>query len=693
MTFASSGASKAMLICTVTTVPSGLATGIVSMAIPVLGVAVTAVTPWKFWPRMVMVKVCPRLLRIGVIESMFGGTPVPILKVFDLNGANSTRVVPRRTVTARKPADAPASTAIGTETWLPSGAATGVPTVMLLSGATETLVTSFSAKPEIVNVPDTPGESGGVETPVAIGPTATPTSGALANVVGAAGGFGSCSTTPSAGALNGPKSRGGGGVPSCRMTPSTGEATGVTTAPTAAVTVIVFCAVKTSDEVPAGVVTVTARGPVAAAALKVTVIGVPAGSTVGGLLMVIPLGGDTPTALAFWKFRPRIVSVTAGAPVCRKVGEIESKTAGGAITRNCAEIALENGTEAVPASTRTARIVCGAFAAMVALTVTDLPSALTAGVPSVTPSGGESCTEVTPCSWSPVSVNVVVSPIIPTAGVRPMMTLPRLTPTGKENAFWFAARGGVPSCRTTPRSGEETGVIGADWIWSGFTTLKVLAEVAVALDIPPGVTTCTSRSPVGAFAAIDSLTVASTPGYIKISGVPVFPSDPSTLASALALASTEIPVPGVSFTACIFWKLPPRVVSVPVVPTVAKIGLIEAISGGGSVMRILSAFGGTGRYGCCAPASTTFVIMFVIVVLIRFVSAAVSPVGMKVATVTGTVTERPSGATLNAPKVIAVYTSAGVMLTPVTPPSSLPLITTSVGPVSRVSLFGVTLLI
>src|SRR6266581_9726519 len=108
--------------------------------------------------------------------------------------------------------------------------------------------------------------------------------------------------------------------------------------------------------------------------------------------MLMPVGGVTATALAFWKLRPRIVSVTA-VPVFRKLGVIESKTGGGALTRNCAEIGLENGTEAVPARTRTARIVCGAFAAMVALAVTDLPSALTLGTPSVTPSGGESCTE------------------------------------------------------------------------------------------------------------------------------------------------------------------------------------------------------------------------------------------------------------------------------------------------------------
>src|SRR5437879_1865082 len=112
--------------------------------------------------------------------------------------------------------------------------------------------------------------------------------------------------------------------------------------------------------------------------------------------MPMPVGGVTATTLAFWKLRPRIVSETAGAPVTRKLGVIESKTGGGALTLNWAVVALENGTEAVPARTRTVRIVCGAFAAMVALAVTDLPSGLTVGAPSVTPSGGASCTEVTP---------------------------------------------------------------------------------------------------------------------------------------------------------------------------------------------------------------------------------------------------------------------------------------------------------
>src|SRR5213592_3075156 len=99
---------------------------------------------------------------------------------------------------------------------------------MLAEGTIATLVTSFSAKPEVVSVPDVLGESGGAETPVAIGPTATPTFGAVVNVVGAGGGLGSWSTTPSVGALTGPRICGGGGVLSCTTTPSTGEATGVT---------------------------------------------------------------------------------------------------------------------------------------------------------------------------------------------------------------------------------------------------------------------------------------------------------------------------------------------------------------------------------------------------------------------------------------------------------------------------------
>src|SRR5712691_4107173 len=149
----------------------------------------------------------------------------------------------------------------------------GVPTNMLVEGTIATLVTSPSANPEIVSVPEEFGESGGAETPVAIGPTATPTFGAVVNVVGAGGGLGSWSTTPSVGALTGPTICGGGGVLYCTTTPSTGDATGFTESMTVGVIVIVLAAVKASDEVPPGVVTVTARGPVAAlaAALSVTV--------------------------------------------------------------------------------------------------------------------------------------------------------------------------------------------------------------------------------------------------------------------------------------------------------------------------------------------------------------------------------------------------------------------------------------
>src|SRR6266513_11203 len=189
--------------------------------------------------------------------------------------------------------------------------------------------------------------------------------------------------------MNGPVDGGGGGLPSCKTTPSEGEVTGVTVSPAALVIVIVFSGARTVEEVPAGVVTVTARGPVAAleAALRLTVTCLPVGSIVGGLLMLMPSGGATPTALAFWKLSPRIVSVVAGAPVCRKFGVIDRSTGSGALTRNCAESGLENGTAAAPARTCTARIACGALEAIVALKVTEPPSALATGALRVTPSG------------------------------------------------------------------------------------------------------------------------------------------------------------------------------------------------------------------------------------------------------------------------------------------------------------------
>src|SRR5712691_3172696 len=273
MTFASSGASDAMVIRTVPVVPSAVTVGELSITMPAAGVAVTAVTPWKFWPRMVMVKVWPRLLRIGVIESMFG-KPTPTRNVLLPAGANSTRAVPRRTCAPRRPAAAPACTVIGADTCVPSGATLSAPSTMPSGGTTDTVVTSCSAKPEIVNVPNVLGESGGAWTPVATGPSATPRLRETAKVVGAGGAAESCSNTPTMGAYTGPMICCGGGASLCNRTPSRGEFTGDTRGPAALVMVMVFSAVNALDEVPAGVVTVTARGPVAAsaAALSVTVI-------------------------------------------------------------------------------------------------------------------------------------------------------------------------------------------------------------------------------------------------------------------------------------------------------------------------------------------------------------------------------------------------------------------------------------
>src|SRR5712691_1071225 len=358
ITFASSGASVAIAILTSSWVPAALTVGALSMNIPVAGVAVIAVVPWKFWPRMVMVNICPRLARIGLIESRFGA-PTPMRKVFAIGVANGTVVVPRNIWTPRRLAAAPAWTVMGTDIWVPSGAIVKAPRVILSGGMIETLVTSFRATPEIVSVPAVLGETGVVETPVATAPTATPNCNDSANVGGAAGGLGSCRTTPRAAAATGPTTCGGGGVPSCSTTPSATDVTGVMVEPAALVIVIVVCGVKVSEEVPAGVVTVTARAPVAAfaVALTVTVICVPLASTVGGLLMLIPLGGDTPTALAFWKLSPRTVSITAGASVCRKFGVTDWSTARGALTRNCAATGLAKGTSAAPAFTLAPRIV------------------------------------------------------------------------------------------------------------------------------------------------------------------------------------------------------------------------------------------------------------------------------------------------------------------------------------------------
>src|SRR5712692_3667652 len=106
--------------------------------------------------------------------------------------------------------------------------------------------------------------------------------------------------------------------------------------------------------------------------------------------------------------------------------------------------------------------------------------------------------------------------MMPTAGASPVTTLPTVTPTSEANVFWVAGGGGVASCRTTPRSGEMIGVIAAS---TSLTTVKILADVAVESDVPPGATTRTTCEPAGALGAIDSLTVASTPAGFTTKGM------------------------------------------------------------------------------------------------------------------------------------------------------------------------------
>src|SRR5690349_20755394 len=137
---------------------------------------------------------------------------------------------------------------------------------MLSGGVTVTAVTSFSATPEIVSVPDAPKNSGGADTAVAAAASATLNAGDAAKAATGAGGVALCRTMPSGCVTNGPTDTGGGGVALCSTPPSAGAAIGVIVGPAAVVSVSVFSGASVAEEVPAGVVTVTARGPVAAPA-------------------------------------------------------------------------------------------------------------------------------------------------------------------------------------------------------------------------------------------------------------------------------------------------------------------------------------------------------------------------------------------------------------------------------------------
>src|SRR5712692_950302 len=238
----------------------------------------------------------------------------------------------------------------------------------------------------------------------------------------------------------------------------------------------------------------------------------------------------------------------------------------GAVTRKSAEAGLENAMLVLPASTRIVRTVCGAAAAISTGSVTLVPSGATLSAPSVRPSGGIACTAVTPASPAPLSVSVTLVPIIPTAGVMPVAAGGTTTPTADENALKVWLTGCATSCFTTPTTGATIGVNAA---CTSFTTLKVLAGLAAASEVPAAVVTVTVRGPVGASA--DTLTAS-----VRVV--------PSALTDGVEL--TVIPVDGVMLTACVVCKFLPRTVSVmAVVPATAKFGSSESTCGTGVVMR------------------------------------------------------------------------------------------------------------
>src|SRR5438132_746778 len=328
------------------------------------------------------------------------------------------------------------ATVIGRLTCEPSGLIVRAPSVMPSGGMTDTPVTPPSPVPLTVNVPELPRTIPVGSMRVGTAPSATPSAEDARKLVVLVGGGVNSTTTPTNGASIGPITvdvGGAGGV--SFTTPSSGDTTGVNVVPALVESVSVFASVSVEDVSPAGVTTTTARGPgaVPTAALMFTFSVVPSVLTEGGELTVIPSGGTIFTCKAFWKLTPRTVSVVSGAPICRTIGLIESIRGCCAVTRKIAAAGSLKAIETVPASTRTVRSVWGASVASVTGTVSERPSAVIVGVPTVMPVFGENCTAVTPCNSNPWTVRVKLSPIALAVGVRLVATLPRLTPRAEEN--------------------------------------------------------------------------------------------------------------------------------------------------------------------------------------------------------------------------------------------------------------------
>lgn len=141
-----------------------------------------------------------------------------------------------------------------------------------------------------------------------------------------------------------------------------------------------------------------------------------------------------------------------------------------------------------------------------------------------------------------------------------------LTPTGSDSSELYVADCDVvdvdEDTRTpTADDSKEEYVDPASEV-----TVKVFAAEDMLLVVPPGVVTVTTVAPVGALAAMTTVTVAMVPSMLTAGGL-----------------LTEIPVPGVKLIKLADARFWPRTLSVNVLPTCCLIGWMASISGVGRV--------------------------------------------------------------------------------------------------------------
>lgn len=159
-------------------------------------------------------------------------------------------------------------------------------------------------------------------------------------------------------------------------------------------------------------------------------------------------------------------------------------------------------------------------------------------------------------------------------------------------------------------------------------TVKLFAEVAVAVDVPDGVAMVTTLWPGVAREEIDTWTVARVPSAFIDGGLP-----------------TDMPSAGIKLTCVALFRLIPFIVKVKVAPTVCWIGMMENISGSVDIWNILA----PGADGETFPEGV-------------FTAIVLGPKDALDAIEIVTFIELPSGATTMLPIVIPVD---GKMLTPV----------------------------